>query len=302
MYRKSWFIPLLVLLLCSVTLFSYQKNTHINTYALPLPRTELALSQKPSDFVKVELSWANQHIVAEREGTSWKLTLPTVASADSSYIYDVISTFITPGNIQFVEDCPSDLASYGIHENAPSLRFYDASYNKHEFIQGKLVNNTFYYAYDPDSDTMYSVPKKSFDSVSKDLNTWLNKRYIDFNPASTAHITLSWGDITHRIEPVVIHNTVQFESSTLENAQVAAFIKFLETSKAVSFITSNASPQVASSYGFDESALHIAIVSTDGTSTEFEISRSFANENTCYVLLKPHNTILTIPNIVVPKA
>lgn len=297
MYRKSWIIPMVVLVLSSILLFSYQKNAYNTTYALSQTKTTFTMTNKSSDFTQVEYTWPNHHITAIRNGTSWKLTAPTLSDADGAYMYDLINAFISPGNIHFVQDQPTDLTEYGINDYSPTIRFQTSSGQAFEFIQGKAANASFYYAYSPLTDTLYSIDKKCFNLLSKDLSHWLSKNYITFDPTCTEQVTLTSNGQTHILLPSRIHNTIQFKSSTLSDKDVSSIINFLQTTKALTFITTNASSQVIQSYGFNEDALHINVTTTEGDVTSLTLSNTFSNGGSCYVLLQPSNTIVTVPNL-----
>ncbi|MGL5677596.1 MAG: DUF4340 domain-containing protein [Cellulosilyticaceae bacterium] len=298
MYKKSWLIPIAVLLLCSIAMVSYQKNSQSVAYAQPRQMvTPPSIPSKPADVLKVELSWSHQTFVFERTESLWNITSPAHTSADGSAIYDMITAFATPGNLTFIAYAPEDLAAYGIHDYSMQITFYDINNVQYKLIQGNQTADGSYYTYSPMNDCIYTVPEKIALLISKDLTHWFNKNYAHFNPQTTKKILMTSNTENHEIVASRIHDTVRFSSSTLSDQEVTQMIGFLSTTRAASFIDSNVSDVVATNYGFDETALHIVIEENEGQRTEFAISKASTSPNILYVLASPHKTLLTIPNI-----
>lgn len=295
MYKKSWLIPIIVLLFCSLILFFYQKSTNLNTYAAPLTPTSIDLHKIPSDIVELTVKWPTHTITTKRDGSSWILMSPTTTTADGSYIYDIIQAFISPGNIHLLKEHIENPSDYGISDHSTHMTLYDANGDVYELIQGNTLNATYYYGYNPQTNSLYGVPKKAFDMLSKDLAKWYDKNYIQFNPSTTKEITISFGDTVHSITPIMLHGELRYESATLSETQVAFIINFLSSSRALSYVVSEASPQIIDSYGFNEHAVNFTIYTSDHTSKSFALSTSSFEATANYVLLKDSNTIITIP-------
>ena len=300
MYKKSWIMPVFVLFICGILMIFYQRTTDMNTYADSFGVSEVQFTKNLSDINKVELKDSETNIVVKRQDDTWYVTSPNKAPADDSYIYDIIMSFITPGNLHILETNIEDPLAYGITDYSTHVAFYDISGSKFELIQGNPIDEDLYYAYNSLNHSIYSIPRKVFDMLSKDLTAWYDKNYIQFNPDNVQKVTISFDGTSHTLVPQEVGTQKSFNSSTLPREKVHLILNFLINSRANAFITHNASDFIIESYGFNKNAIDIQIQNKDGSSTLFAISTTFFSENSNYVLLKPSNTIISISNFQLP--
>lgn len=294
MKRKGWFIPILVFFVCTWGLILYQQSTVDPSLARTSDLAQLPWDKENSEIQKIVFSAHSLVIEAQRDQSNWFITKPTKALADPTYIYNIISQFVSPGVIRTIETEVTDPSSYGIYEYSPSITLYDLNNMEYQLIAGNAADESTYYTYSPLTKCVYTIKKEIFDFVSSDLLQWRSKNYLSFSASETAKINLSINGTMHTLLPSTTGDEVTFSSSTLNDKRVLSFISFLSTSKVDTFIIDNAPPDIISSYGFDAPTVSLTIYDKSGTSRSFAYALS-ADKLCYYALNKTNNNIYKVP-------
>ncbi|MGL4362343.1 MAG: DUF4340 domain-containing protein [Cellulosilyticaceae bacterium] len=298
MHKKSWIVPIIVLFLCSTFMIAYQKNSDFNTYATSIEKRQISLNKSSSDIHSLNFSFGDFSIDVSRIDSDWILSDSNNVSAESSYIYSIINSFITPGTLHLLDIDTTDLSPYGITDFSPQITFCDENNTPYTFIQGVEYSPKEYYTYNPMTDALYTISKTAFDQLSRKSTDWLSKDYLNFNPEFIDFIELTYNDDIYTLRTNPIHNIKTFESSTLNVDDVQKIVSFLETTRASSYISTNISEQIYTSYGFAVSPLSIRIVKTDGSEELFLMSTTFLSDNGFYMMSVNDQTLFTISSFI----
>ena len=124
MKRKGWFIPILVFFVCTWLLIVYQKSTSEPYLAQTSNLAQLPWDKESAEIEKVVFSAHSSVITAKRTQNDWFLIEPLEVMADPTYVYNVISRFVSPGLIHTVASEVEDPTAFGIYEYSPSISLY----------------------------------------------------------------------------------------------------------------------------------------------------------------------------------
>lgn len=292
--QKSWLTPILVFIVCISFLLSYQTRQSGTSLARTVEPPSAPWNIDISHISKIEFKESSKDITAFISDNEWQLLSPLQTSADSAYIYNILSKFSTPQLVAEVTSDTTNLAEYGIDKFSKSITLYDTTYNKYELVCGSEASSSTYYVYSPTSGIIYTMRKEYFDSVSVTLSSWRDKDYLNFNSETTSKIKVYYNHQTHLLEPSYIENEFSFASATLPQDTVDTIINFLSTTRINTFIVDEASPSVISNYGFDKPTITISITHTDGTSITFSMNYSTDKSNESYIMIKGQPSIFAV--------
>lgn len=294
MKRKGWFIPILVFFISTWILIMYNQSTREPSLAQTSDLAQLPWDKESSEIQKIAFSAHSSFIEATRNQNNWFITEPTESMADPTYIYNIISQFVSPGVIHTIETNVTDPSSYGIYEYSPSITLYDLNNVEYKLIAGNSADETTYYTYSPLTQCIYTIKKEIFDFVSTDLSYWRSKDYLNFSAQDTAKINISFEGRMHTIVSSTGEDGIHFSSETLSSDKVNSIIAFLSTSKVETFIMDQASSHIISSYGFDTPSLLLTIYEHSGVSKSFAFT--FPQDKPLYYALdKSNNNIYKVP-------
>lgn len=269
MKRKGWFIPIAVFFVCTWFLIMYEQSTNEPYLARTSNLAQLPWDKDISDIQKVHFSAHSSSFTAERVGNDWSITSPIQSVADSTYIYNVISQFVSPGLIHTIESEVSDPSKYGIYDYSPTISLIDENGAEYTLIAGNIADETTYYAYSPLTESVYTIKKEIFDFVSTDLSKWRTKNYITFEPENTSKIEVVSSSDTYTLLPTAGTTTVNFSTEHLSAKQVEDFLTFLSNSKVSQFITDAAPQHIVASYGFGNPYMKVKIYDISGNTQTF---------------------------------
>lgn len=292
MKRKGWFIPILVFFVCTWLLIVYQKSTSDPYLAQTSNLAQLPWDKESAEIEKVVFSAHSSVITAKRTQNDWFLIEPLEVMADPTYVYNVISRFVSPGLIHTIASEVEDPTAFGIYEYSPSISLYDLNNMEYKLIAGNAADETTYYAYSPLTKCIYTIKKEIFDYVSTDLSLWRTKDYLGFSTDHTSKIALSKKGVLHTILPSGDKET--YTSSTLSMAQITNIISFLSSSKVLNFIMDNAPSHIVSSYGFNAPDFIITLYQSSGNTQSFSFKLS-EDGLAYYVLEQSNNNIYKVP-------
>ena len=292
MKRKGWFIPILVFFICTWLLIVYQKSTSEPYLAQTSNLAQLPWDKESTEIKKVVFSSQSSVITAERIQNDWVLTEPLEVMADATYVYNVISRFVSPGLIHTVESEVEDPTAFGIYEYSPSISLYDAYNTEYQLIAGDAADETTYYAYSPLTKCIYTIKKEIFDYVSTDLALWRNKDYLGFSKQQPTKIVLSQKGVLHTLLPSP--NQQNYTSDTLSHEQITNIMSFLSSSKVVNFIMDQAPENIISSYGFNKPDFIFTLYQASGETQSFAFKLS-EDSLAYYVLDQTSHNIYKVP-------
>ena len=292
MKRKGWFIPILVFFVCTWLLIVYQKSTSEPYLAQTSNLAQLPWDKESTEIKKVVFSSQSSVITAERIQNDWVLTEPLEVMADATYVYNVISRFVSPGLIHTVESEVEDPTAFGIYEYSPSISLYDADDTEYQLIAGDEADETTYYAYSPLTKCIYTIKKEIFDYVSMDLAVWRNKDYLGFSKQPPSKIVFSQKGVLHTLLPSP--NPQNYTSDTLSQEQMTHIMSFLSSSKIVNFIMDQAPDNIIASYGFNQPDFIFTLYHNEGQPQSFAFKRS-EDSLAYYVLDQTNHNIYKVP-------
>ena len=293
MKRKGWFIPILVFFVCTWFLIMYEQSTNEPYLAQTSNLAQLPWDKNISEIQEIHFSSHSSSFTAKRVDDKWSITSPIQSIADSTYIYDVISKFVSPGLIHTIETEVDDPSPYGIYDYSPTISLIDENGAQYTLIAGDSADETTYYAYSPLTKSIYTIKKEIFDFLSTDLSKWRSKDYITFVPEETSKIELITTTKSYTLLPSNTNGTTTFSSQELSPKEVEDFIAFLSTSKINQFIIDEAPSHIILSYGFGSPDMKIKIYNTSGTTQTFSFVK-IPNSLYYYVLDPSTNNIYKV--------
>lgn len=294
MNRKGWLTPILVFIICISFLLTYQAKQGGTSLARTVDAPLSPWNIDISHINQIEFKEANKIITAVFNDTGWQLLEYAKLPLDATYLYNILFNFSNPQLLEEVTTDIADLTKYGIDKFSKSITLYDASLSKYELICGKEASDSTYYVYSPTTNTVYTMHKEAFDSLSYNLSTWRSKDYLNFNADTTSKIKIYTPTGTFVLEAATVNNTSTFTSPNLSQEHIDTIINFLNTTRITTFIVDEASPSVVINYGFDNPLVKISIFNADGQVTTFSINPSPDQRDQSYVMLENENSIFAI--------
>lgn len=296
--KKGWLTPILVFIICISFLLSYQSkqggSSLAQTTTMPLAPWNIDIS----NIAKIEFKESGKQITATLADNNWTLIEPLETSADSPYIYNILSSFSHPQFIAEVDFAPERLIDYGIDEFSKSITLYDQSGTNYELICGKEASSSTYYVYNPSTESMYTMHKEHFNHLDSNLSLWRDKDILQFNAQDTSRIKVYSGGISHVLLP---NEQGVFTSNSLTPEQISRIMNFLTTTRVTTFITDNASPELIASYGFGSPFVTISVFDSEGTERTLTLTSPIDGSSESYVMMKGTSSIYTIPCLYVNK-
>lgn len=296
MKRKGWFIPILVFFVCTWFLIMYEQSTNEPYLAQTSNLAQLPWDKEISDIQEIHFSSHSSSFTAKRVNDEWSITSPIQSIADPTYIYDVISKFVSPGLIHTIETDVNDPSTYGIYDYSPTISLIDQNGAQYTLVAGKSADETTYYAYSPLTKCIYTIKKEIFDFLSTDLSNWRSKDYIHFNKETTSKVEF----ITPTKSYIISNSTPNgssFTSTELTPKEIDNFITFLASSKIEQFIIDGAPSNIILSYGFDNPNMKLKIYDKSGSSKTFSFV-PIPNSTYYYVLDPSNNNIYKVQLLV----
>lgn len=293
MKRKGWFIPILVFFICTWILIIYEQSTNEPYLAQTSSLAQLPWDKEISDIETIHFTSHASSFTAKRIDSNWFITSPIQSVADSTYIYDVISKFVSPGLIHTIETQVEDPSSYGIYDYSPTLSLVDKNGAQYTLIAGNSADETTYYTYSPLTQCIYTINKSVFDFLSTDPAKWRSKNYIHFNQDTTSKIELVTPTRTYTVSLSTPSGTSSFVSEDLTPRDLDNFITFLASSKVEQFIIDGAPDHIILSYGFNQPDIKLKIYSQTGTCQTFYFVK-LPNSIYYYVLDLSNNNIYKV--------
>lgn len=287
MKRKGWFIPILVFFVCTWFLIMYEQSTNEPYLAQTSNLAQLPWDKEISDIQEIHFTNHSSSFTAKRIDDEWSITNPIQSVADSTYIYDVISKFVSPGLIHTIETGVDDPSAYGIYDYSPTISLIDQNGAEYTLIAGNSADETTYYAYSPLTKCIYTIKKDIFDFLSTDLSKWRSKDYINFNKETTSKVEFITPTKTYTLFPPSETGSSSFISEDLTPREVDSFITFLSSSKIEQFIMDQAPSNIILSYGFDNPHMKLKIYDKAGSSKTFSFVK--IPNSIYYYVLDPLN-------------
>ena len=295
MYKKGWLTPLAVVLLFAGILIRYEHAHMDNILAISTTKSQLPWDKNIADIQKVSFAFQDQKITAMRTDTVWNLVSPISTRADATYIYSIISAFTSPSITGTLPMSESSLADYNIHAQSPTIILEDYEGNTFTFVCGKASDSHHYYAYSPNTNLLYTVPNHMFDLLSSSVSSWYDKDYIRFNLENTLSIEAITPYETHSIHFNHSVSPIHYYSDTLSDNVVDVILNFFKTSRIHQFITSEATPSLLNTYGFNEDVITFKVTNRTGEVLTFELNLKSPTDDGYYVYIPSDSTLITIP-------
>lgn len=288
MKRKGWFIPILVFFVCTWFLIMYEQSTNEPYLAQTSNLAQLPWDKEISDIQEIHFTSHSSSFTAKRVDDEWSITSPIQSIADSTYIYDVISKFVSPGLIHTIEIDVDDPSAYGIYDYSPTISLIDQNGAEYTLIAGNSADETTYYAYSPLTKCIYTIKKDIFDFLSTDLSKWRSKDYINFNKETISKVEFITPTKTYKLLAPTETGSSSFISEDLTPRDVDNFITFLSSSKIEQFIMDGAPSHIILSYGFDNPHMKLKIYDKAGSSKTFSFVK--IPNSIYYYVLDPLNS------------
>lgn len=296
--KKGWLTPILVFIICISFLLSYQSkqggSSLAQTTTMPLAPWNIEIS----NISKITFKESGKQITATLTDNTWTLTEPLETSADSPYIYNILSSFSHPQFIAEVDFNPERLIDYGIDEFSKSITLYDQAGTHYELICGKEASSSTYYVYSSSTKSMYTMHKEHFNHLDSNLSLWRDKDFLHFNAQDTSKIKVYSEGSSYILLP---NSQGSFTSDTLSQNQINRIINFLVTVRATTFITDNASPEIIGSYGFNSPHVTISVFDEVGNENTLTLTSPIDGSDESYTMVKGLNSIYTVPCLYINK-
>ncbi len=143
MQKKGWGFPLIIFAISTALLFYYTSTQTYSSMAQTIVNQNIN-NGLPTEITAVKFSHYNESINIKLKSDEWIITSHSNTIADTSYIYNTLSSFINPANLEFVLDYP-DLEEYGISQTSKKITLYDKDDKEFTLTRGKSASNSHYY-------------------------------------------------------------------------------------------------------------------------------------------------------------
>lgn len=286
--HKNWFIPFMVFFICMGLLCFYQKGEFGKSYAITTNTPPILWSKASSDITKVVTKQGDTYFEASKINNEWYLSKPITTKADATYLYTLISNFKEPPLLSTENTAPKKLEDYGIDSNSTSISIYDENGKEYVLIQGKEANATNYYTYSPLSNTIYTIPKDTFDCISFRLEEWRDKGLIHFEKEEVTKIIVSFNNQsnTYLIDDTTFHDTDSVPNKLLD---------FLASVHIKNFVIDKPQKDLFPVYGLDNPTFSITLFLKNGNTFDLSIGNQIPKDAVCYAYTSTLDSIVTIP-------
>lgn len=151
-----------------------------------------AFSAKPADFANITLERKSDTVVLQKKGSSWELSKPVEAKADSAAV-DGITADLQNLEIQRSFAAGNDLSKYGLATPAAKIEFRDAKGAQHTIALGDkdFSGNSVYAMIDSSTpQSIALIPASLLDDAEKPVNDLRDRSIVDMSNTPVTALTL----------------------------------------------------------------------------------------------------------------
>ncbi len=297
--RKGWFIPVFVFITCIIALVFYQNNRTHQVLATTSDSSPILWQEDITNINKFVFSQGNLNITAFRYEDTWRVVSSKDSyEANSVYIYNILSGFISPKINSLVDPNPKDISLYGINNYSRKITLYDNDKNQYEVICGDSFNDNYYYVLINDS--IYTLSKEYFDIINSNVFVWRNTNLLSFNENDYTKIYISYNNSLHTLIPSNKGTESPWKSDTLDANTVEHILIYLKALRVNDFIIDNADQVLVHKYGLSEPSVKFTLYKKDGQSVTLNLGKASKDDNIIYAMLSTSKTIFTLPYVDTP--
>ncbi|OOO00721.1 MAG: hypothetical protein ATN35_05870 [Epulopiscium sp. Nele67-Bin004] len=297
MSNKQWGIPIALFLASMALLFYYSAPPTYSSPSFAITADsydQILIDGLPQQITNVSFSHYDSSINIKLEDKQWIITNHNNIVADSTYIYNTLVT-ITDSSIFEPVETTQDLASYGITSDSKKLTLSDETGAEFSITLGKIASGSQYYVHLSYLDSICVIDKYHFDQLSANLNVWRTKEYLPFDIADTSEIVVVTNNQSHKITINNVDEAYYATSNTLSEEGCNTFVKFLQQTRAVEFVTAEATDEIKSMYSLDNPLFSITVKTFDGKSTTVNLVQSPYTPTEMYATIVGTGDIFIVP-------
>ena len=132
-------------------------------------REKTLLDFDSAQVSRIQILSGNFSINIYKDDQGWFIDDDEETVADEKKVDDILWVFSRAKVLNFENENPEDLATYGFDEPAGEIRFYEDD-EIHGVIFGKRKNEDSYYIKSDSGDTVYSIHKSLFKKIPKNID------------------------------------------------------------------------------------------------------------------------------------
>lgn len=292
--RKGWFIPVLVFFTCIISLVFYQNNRNHQVLATTSESSPILWQENITDINKLMFSQGNIKITAIRLEDAWHvLDNKNVYEADSVYIYNILSGFVSPKLNSLVEPNPKDTSLYGITNYSRKISLYDSDDNQYEIVCGDSFDENHYYVLI--NNNIYTLSKESFDIMDQNIFVWRNKNILSFNQSDYSKIYISYNNTLHTLIPSKENGASTWKCDTLDPNTIEDVLTYLKGLRVDHFLIDNPDQTLVYKYGLSQPSVKFTLYKKDGKVVTLSFGEISKKDNLIYAMLSSGSTIFTLP-------
>lgn len=293
MRRKGWLIPVLVFFICIVVLIFYQNNKTSELLATPSDNTPILWQENITDINGLTFIQGDTTITATKVKGIWHVfDNKGRYEADSTYIYNILSGFISPKLHTLEDPDPKVLSLYGISNYSKKIILYNNNNHSYEIICGNTFDENHYYVCI--NNNVYTLNKEYFDIIDEDIFKWRNKNILNFNEKDYAKIYVSYNNALHTLIASENDTGISFVCQSLSSDQIEDLLTYLKALRVQDYLIDHPDDLLISQYGLDNPTMKFTLYSKSGKAVTLSVGKTSRDDNIAYAMLSSSKTIFTV--------
>lgn len=152
-------------------------------------RDRLLLALNAAEITGITLDDPSGTIAIAKNGSTWEITKPRQAVADSATVDALASSLSTNQFTDVASETPDNLAKYGLVHTAMTIGVTTKGGQKFHLLVGKKTGDE-YYARDAARPMVFKISSALYDSFNKKFFDLRDKSIVHFDPANLATVEI----------------------------------------------------------------------------------------------------------------
>jgi len=202
-------------------------------------RDHSVLDFAPADVRKLEISRSGERLTLEKRDDQWFIVGDPQLPGDRVRIDDMLTELQAARLIDFVDEQPTDLSSYGLSEPHISVTVWlGETMAQKQLLIGTQDPALNYYARGSVRPNVFTVRKNLADTLSKSPNDLRDRSVLSFDRDDVAEIRIDTGGIitVMALDAADDWRMIEPAGMKAEGAEVSAFLSDLSYLRAVDFL------------------------------------------------------------------
>ena len=242
------------------SVYDFRDKTIFNFSTASINRIQIKRKDEPANLIK--------------EKEQWKISGKVKAKADKDVILNFLQTIQFARIKEFESENPESLKNYGLDIPYATLTLEDENKKSYSIDLGSAKKGSGYYGKKNESQEVFVVDKKFYNTIKKQNIEFLKKTLIDFQDKDVTEIKIQNEEETIQAIRIDKENwkIKKPQETTADMATINSYLLDLKEAKITKFI--NLSQDATNSFGLDKPKRSFSISTVNGESHKIFIGES----------------------------